>query len=51
MDARVEEEVIKGMMWVMKEDFGMTKLFIGFSISRVTNKMWPDVRATHTLSS
>ena len=27
----------------MMEDFGVTKLFIGFSISRVTKKMWPDI--------
>ena len=43
LDTRVKEEVIKGAMWVMKEDFGTTKLFIGFSISRVTNKTWPDI--------
>ena len=29
-------------MWIM-EDFGTTKLLIGFSISRITNKMWPDI--------
>jgi len=39
LNTRVEEEVAKDTMWVMEEDFGMTELFIAFSISRVTNKL------------
>ena len=31
------------MMWMMEKDFSMTKLFIGFSISRVTSKIWPNI--------
>jgi hypothetical protein len=43
LDAKFREEVIKGMMWVMEEDFGARKIFIGFSISRVTSKTWPNI--------
>jgi hypothetical protein len=39
----VSEKVVKGTMWVVEEDFGTTKLLIAFSMSRVTNKLWPDI--------
>jgi hypothetical protein len=43
LDVMGKEEIIKGTMWMVEEDFCTTKLLIVFSISRVANKAWPNI--------